>query len=140
MRQQYKRQSFAAWAFWLTLLVGGTLYGASRFDWFDMALPHVSSAAAPSVAQGNTSADGASHPLPPDGQIQVTPNSVGPQSEPPPEADDSPAALLERVERLERAQGHDTPPDRGDPVPVDTVPRTPRPATGHLHEGPPAVP
>jgi LysM repeat protein len=91
MRQQYKRQSFAAWAFWLTLLVGGTLYGASRFDWFDMALPHVSSAAAPSVAQGNTSADGAPHPLPPDGQIQVTPNSVGPQSEPPPEADDSPA-------------------------------------------------
>ncbi len=31
-----------------------------------------------------------SHPLPPDGQIKVTPTSVGPQSEPPPEADDSP--------------------------------------------------
>jgi hypothetical protein len=89
MRQQYKRQSFAAWAFWLTLLVGGTLYGASRFEWFDMALPHVSSAAAPAVAVGN-SAEGAPHPLPPDGQIKVTPTSVGPQSEPPPEADDSP--------------------------------------------------
>ena len=89
MRQQYKRQSFAAWAFWLALLVGGTLYGASRFDWFEMALPHASSAAAPTVAQGGSSADGAPHPLPPDGQIQVTPNSVGPQSEPPPEADDS---------------------------------------------------
>jgi DNA polymerase-3 subunit gamma/tau len=53
-----------------------------------------------------------------------------------PEADDSPAALLERIERLERAQGHDAPPDRGDPVPVDTVPRTPRPATGVVSREP----
>jgi DNA polymerase-3 subunit gamma/tau len=47
-----------------------------------------------------------------------------------PEADDSPAALLERIEHLERAQGHGAPPDRGDPSPVDTAPRSPPPATG----------
>ena len=87
MRQQYKRQSFATWAFWLTLLVGGTLYGASRFDWFGRA----PSGAAPAVAQGTSTADPAPHPLASDGQIKVTPSSVGPQSEPPPEADDSPA-------------------------------------------------
>ncbi len=91
MRQQYKRQSFAAWAFWLTLLVGGTLYGASRFDWFEFAWPHAPSAGTPAVAQGAPAAEAASHPLAPDGQIQVTPSSVGPQSEPPPEVDDSPA-------------------------------------------------
>jgi hypothetical protein len=89
MRQQYKRQSFASWAFWLALLVGGVLYGASRFDWFDLPWLHARSAA-PQVAQG-TSSEPAAHPLPPDGKIQVT-SPAGPQSEPPPEVDDSPAS------------------------------------------------
>ena len=88
MRQQYKRQSFAAWAFWLTLLVGGTLYGASRFDWFDIPWPHADTTQAPTVAQGATS-DANPHSLPPDGKIEVS--GVGPQSEPPPEVDDTPA-------------------------------------------------
>jgi L,D-transpeptidase ErfK/SrfK len=92
MRQQYKHQSFAAWAFWLTLLVGGTIYGASRFDWFEVAWLHSSSATAPSVVQGTATGDGAAHPLPPDGQIEVSASPVGPQSEPPPEADDAPPA------------------------------------------------
>jgi hypothetical protein len=92
MRQQYRRQSFAAWAFWLTLLVGGTLYGASRFGWIDLAWLHAPSVGAPALVQGTTSADPAAHPLPPDGQIQVSSGSVGPQSEPPPEADDSPSS------------------------------------------------
>jgi L,D-transpeptidase ErfK/SrfK len=89
MRQQYKRQSFATWAFWLTLLVGGTLYGASHFDWFDIAWPRLTSAQGPAVAQATTPADPSAHPLPPNGQIEVT-NSVGPQSEPPPEVEDAP--------------------------------------------------
>jgi len=91
MRQQYKRQSFAAWSFWLTLLVGGTIYGASRFDWFDLSWLHLSSATPPAMAQATPPGEAGPHPLPPDGQIQVTPGSVGPQSEPPPEADESPA-------------------------------------------------
>src|SRR5580700_6043297 len=90
MRQQYKRQSFAAWAFWLTLLVGGTIYGASRFDWFDLSWMHLPSATPPAMAQATPPGEAGPHPLPPDGQIQITPSSVGPQSEPPPEADDSP--------------------------------------------------
>jgi DNA polymerase III subunit gamma/tau len=52
-----------------------------------------------------------------------------------PEADDSPAALLERIERLERAQGNGTPPDRGGPG-VDTEPRTPPAATGPVSREP----
>jgi len=102
MRQQYKRQSFAAWAFWLTLLVGGTIYGASRFDWFDVSWLHLPSATPPVIAQATPSAEGGSHPLPPDGQIQVTASSVGPQSEPPPEADDSPA--LTKPESMQSAK------------------------------------
>ena len=63
-----------------------------------------------------------------------------------PEADDSPAALLERIERLERTQGNGTPPDRGGPGAVDTVPRTPprppppRPGTGARSPAPGALP
>jgi DNA polymerase-3 subunit gamma/tau len=53
-----------------------------------------------------------------------------------PEADDSPAALLERIERLERAQENGAPPDRGDPGTVDTVPRTAPAATGPLSREP----
>ena len=56
MRQQYKRQSFATWAFWLTLLVGGTLYGDSHFDWFDIAWPRLTSGSGPAVAQATTPA------------------------------------------------------------------------------------
>jgi hypothetical protein len=92
MRQQYKRQSFAAWAFWLALLVGGTLYGASRFDWLDFAWLHLPATGAPTVAQTTPGTESAPHPLPPDGQIQVAPNAVGAQSEPPPEIDDTPPA------------------------------------------------
>jgi lipoprotein-anchoring transpeptidase ErfK/SrfK len=90
MRQQYKHQSFAAWAFWLTLVAGGTLYGASHFDWFDLAWLH-GSAAPPAVTQGSAG-DASTHPLPPDGRIEVSASPVGPQSEPPPEADDTPLA------------------------------------------------
>jgi DNA polymerase III subunit gamma/tau len=53
-----------------------------------------------------------------------------------PEADDSPAALLERIERLERAPGNGAPPDRGDPGTVDTVSRTAPAASGPRSRGP----
>ena len=39
MRQQYRRQSFSAWVFWGALVIGGTLYGAYRFDWFPVGFP-----------------------------------------------------------------------------------------------------
>ena len=37
MRQQYRRQSMSAWIFWAAMVMGGTLYGAYRFDWFSVA-------------------------------------------------------------------------------------------------------
>jgi hypothetical protein len=95
MRQQYKTQSFATWAFWLTLLVGGTLYGASRFNWFDVAWLR-NPAAGPAVVAG-AGGETNPHSLPPDGKIQVTPGSVGPQTEPPPEVDEAPATRPESV-------------------------------------------
>ncbi|HEX4072082.1 MAG TPA: hypothetical protein VHX68_12950, partial [Planctomycetaceae bacterium] len=44
MRQQYRRQSFSAWVFWGALVIGGTLYGAYRFDWFPVGYPFPASA------------------------------------------------------------------------------------------------
>ncbi len=124
MRQQYKRQSFAAWSFWLTLLVGGTLYGASHFDWFDIAWPW-SSPPGPAVAQ-TTPAEASAHPLPPDGQIEVSPNAVGPQSEPPPEVDDAPPPKHESMKsakaRLMVQHAEDSPPKlRANPTTPSSV-------------------
>jgi lipoprotein-anchoring transpeptidase ErfK/SrfK len=83
MRQQYRRQSFSAWVFWGALVIGGTLYGAYRFDWFPVGFP----ASAPqetASAKKTPVSDKAPAQLPPDGQIEVAQSPAGPQSEPPP--------------------------------------------------------
>jgi LysM repeat protein len=126
MAQQYKRQSFAAWAFWLTLLVGGTLYGASRFDWFDVAWTRLHTAPTPIAAQ-TAPGESSAHPLPPDGQIQVSQSPVGPQSEPPPEADDAaagtkPDAMQAAKARLMVQRGEDAAPKlRSNPTTPSSV-------------------
>lgn len=92
MGQHYRRQSFSTWAFWTTLLVGGTLYGAYRFDWFPIGVR--THAATPEEehrpSAGAKGTDAANQSLP-DGRIEVAQSPVGPQSEPAPEFDE-PAA------------------------------------------------
>jgi lipoprotein-anchoring transpeptidase ErfK/SrfK len=91
MRQQYRRQSFSAWVFWGALVIGGTLYGAYRFDWFPIGFP--SPAAAPAEmasAKPAPNAEKAPAQSPPDGQIEVAQSPAGPQSEPPPSEFDEP--------------------------------------------------
>src|ERR1700679_3119656 len=83
MRQQYRRQSFSAWVFWGALVIGGTLYGAYRFDWFPVGFP----ASAPLETASAKKAPVSDKPpaqSPPDGQIEVAQSPAGPQSEPPP--------------------------------------------------------
>jgi L,D-transpeptidase ErfK/SrfK len=84
MRDQYRRQSFSAWIFWGALVVGGTLYGAYRFDWFPVTfLIPASSTKEQATAKKAPGADKSPAQAPPDGQIEVA-QAVGPQSEPPP--------------------------------------------------------
>ena len=92
MRQQYRGQSLFAWMFWGALLVGGTLYGAYRFDWFPIGLPSPLSAP-PTAANGKPGPNAEKVPAqsPPDGQIEVAQGPTGPQSEPPVSELDEPA-------------------------------------------------
>lgn len=91
MRQEYRRQSFSAWMFWGALIVGGTLYGAYRFDWFPIgfALPASAPQEAATAKQAPT-AEKAPTQSPPVGQIEVAQSPAGPQSEPPPSEFDEP--------------------------------------------------
>ena len=107
MRQQYRRHSFSAWVFWGALVVGGTLYGAYRFDWFNVAF------LLPSSARQNL-ADAAKSPTgekptaqsPPDGSIEVAQSPVGPQTEPPPTEVEEPAEKLTKARlREQRNEG-----------------------------------
>ena len=72
MRQQYRRRSFSAWLFWGVLVVGGTLYGAYRFDWFPIGLPSPAAITAENAtAKPEPTADKATPQSPPDGRIEV---------------------------------------------------------------------
>jgi L,D-transpeptidase ErfK/SrfK len=64
------------------MIVGGTLYGAYRFDWFSVSFLLPSQASKP-VADAKSASPAAREPLPADGQIEVAQSPVGPQSEPP---------------------------------------------------------
>jgi L,D-transpeptidase ErfK/SrfK len=106
MRQQYRRTSFSAWVFWGALIVGGTLYGAYRFDWFPFGFP--SPASAPqeaATAKQPPNAEKAPTQAPPDGQIEVAQSPAGPQSEPPPsEFDESGPGAKTDQERSTKAR------------------------------------
>jgi LysM repeat protein len=97
MRHHYRRRSFSSWAFWTTSIVGVTLYGAYRFDWFPIGLiPHAAapkgeqaSGAPAKTTKGQPPSEGAI----PNGHIEIAESAQSPpgQSEPPPtEFDDSP--------------------------------------------------
>ncbi len=91
MRQQYRRQSFSVWVFWSALIVGGTLYGAYRFDWFPIGFSLPASAPQEAAkAKQSPNAEKAPTQSPPDGQIEVAQSPAGPQSEPPPSEFDEP--------------------------------------------------
>ena len=92
MRQQYRRHSFSAWVFWGALVVGGTLYGAYRFDWFNVAFL-LSSSGSQNLADAAKSPTGQKPAAqsPPDGSIEVAQSPVGPQTEPPPTDVEEPA-------------------------------------------------
>jgi lipoprotein-anchoring transpeptidase ErfK/SrfK len=96
MRQQYRRVSFSAWVFWGALIVGGTFYGAYRFDWFDVNFLLPASARS-QVADGKKApaaekaAEKTPAQAPPAGQIEVAQSPAGPQSEPQPAEFDEPA-------------------------------------------------
>jgi lipoprotein-anchoring transpeptidase ErfK/SrfK len=103
MRQQYRRHSFSAWVFWGALVVGGTLYGAYRFDWFNVAflLP---SSAHPDMANAAKSPNGEKPTAqsPPDGSIEVAQSPAGPQTEPPPTEVEEPAEKLTKARLMEQ--------------------------------------
>ena len=100
MRQQYRRQSFSAWVFWCALIVGGTLYGAYRFDWFPIGFPSPASAPSETAsAKPGAHAEKAPAQAPPDGQIEVAQSPAGPQSEPPPSEFDEPGTGAKQMEQ-----------------------------------------
>jgi len=92
MGHRYRRRSFSTWAFWLALFCGGTLYGAYRFDWFPLGFMRPAAAPDEQGRAVSASADNSPAQSPPDGQVQVAENAVGPQSEPTPTELDDPAA------------------------------------------------
>jgi L,D-transpeptidase ErfK/SrfK len=98
MRQQYRRQSMSAWIFWAAMVVGGTLYGAYRFDWFSVSFLLPSKAPQNLADAKSTGADKPQEPLPTDGQIEVAQSPVGPQTEPPP------TEIEEAVEKATKAR------------------------------------
>src|SRR5579863_8236699 len=85
MGRQYRRQSISTWAFWCVLVIGGTLFGAYRFDWFPLGfLTRGNAPAETAEAKAPSEGETGSTKAPPDGQIEVAQQSpVGPQSEPP---------------------------------------------------------
>jgi lipoprotein-anchoring transpeptidase ErfK/SrfK len=105
MPQQYRRVSFSAWAFWGVLIVGGTLYGAYRFDWFNLGFLLPSH---PEMADAGKSSN-AEKPAtqsPPDGQIEVAQSPAGPQTEPPPTELEEPVEKATKARLMEqRAEG-----------------------------------
>lgn len=103
MRQQYRRQSLSAWVFWGAMIVGGTLYGAYRFDWFPVAFlfPPTAPQQAPN-APPSPNVEKPPTQSPPDGQIEVAQSPAGPQSEPPPTEFDEPAAKSTKARLMEQ--------------------------------------
>ena len=93
MRQQYRRQSFSAWVFWGTLIVGGTLLRrlSLRLVPHRVFVPRIGPAGC-GVAKKSPGAEKSPTQAPPDGQIEVAQSPAGPQSEPPPSEFDEPAA------------------------------------------------
>jgi L,D-transpeptidase ErfK/SrfK len=105
MRQQYRRQSFSAWVFWGALVIGGTLYGAYRFDWFPIGSPFPAAAPQETASAKKTPVpDNAPAQSPPDGQIQVAQSPAGPQSEPPPSEFDEPPVAKSEIANSTKAR------------------------------------
>jgi lipoprotein-anchoring transpeptidase ErfK/SrfK len=105
MRQQYRRQSFSAWVFWGALIIGGTLYGAYRFDWFPVGYPFPASAPQEMATAKKTPVpDKAPAQSPPDGQIEVAQSPAGPQSEPPPSEFDEPPVAKSEIANSTKAR------------------------------------
>ena len=102
MRQRYRRQSMSAWIFWAAMVVGGTLYGAYRFDWFSVAFVLPQKALQNAADAKNAVAEKPHEPLPTDGQIEVAQNSVGPQTEPPPTEIEEPVEKTTKARLLEQ--------------------------------------
>ena len=105
MRQQYRRQSMSAWIFWAAMVVGGTLYGAYRFDWFSVSFLLPSKAPQNLADAKSTGAEKPQEPLPTDGQIEVAQSPAGPQTEPPPTEIEEPAEKATKARlREQRAE------------------------------------
>lgn len=100
MRQHYRRQSMSAWIFWAAMIVGGTLYGAYRFDWFSVSF--LFPQASKPVADAKSSPPGTHEPLPADGQIEVAQSPAGPQTEPPTTEIEEPAEKATKARLMEQ--------------------------------------
>ncbi len=87
------------------LVIGGTLYGAYRFDWFPVGYPFPASAPQETASAKKTPApDKAPAQSPPDGQIEVAQSPAGPQSEPPPSEFDEPPVAKSEIANSTKAR------------------------------------
>ncbi len=101
MRSHYRRRSLSSYAFWTALIVGGTLYGAHRFDWFPVGFKFAATSPAESgAAEASPNAATPSQAVP-DEKIQVA-QGVGQQTEPPP-TDADEVAVTHRSENSKSA-------------------------------------